>query len=323
MKKTGFALILCFALILSTGVYAVPQCVGIGTQNPANTLHLFKTENEGRGINIDAQGTLSNQQAALNLITLGDGTKSLGNINTKGWHLAARGNAFNAPAEQNDLILTYADGTVFTPRMYWDNTGNVGIGKDPLEKLDVAGTVKATRFMLSDGTVLGTGGTTTTAIPENLQVKSIIANSVTANGVAASDLRVTRHIDSNYALLGNADDGLYLNHFSNKPVVLASGGGEVFVGTSPSGYAETGAYGIYNMLPSKLNVAGGIAAIRLQLRGEIANPGLVGPASWFKLKDSDCDQDQERGTVRFVKNNVADRLCWCVKQSSEYYWTCM
>lgn len=56
-----------------------------------------------------------------------------------------------------------AAGNLFTATKHFtiNNQGRIGIGtgnNSLTEKLEVAGTVKATRFMLSDGTVLGTEG---------------------------------------------------------------------------------------------------------------------------------------------------------------------
>jgi hypothetical protein len=103
--------------------------VGIGTSSPASKLQIYNGGTNSRsGLSIDAQGTQNSQQAELNLFTLGDGTKDAVTAGTKGWHLAARGNAYVGAGEQNDLQLYSWNGSTATIRQYWDAAGNVGIG---------------------------------------------------------------------------------------------------------------------------------------------------------------------------------------------------
>jgi hypothetical protein len=117
--------------------------VGIGTASPAAKFHIYNGGGKPRiGINIDSQGTQGYQQAELNLFTLGDGTRDVVTAGTKGWHLAARGNAYAGATEQNDLQLYSWDGTAIAIRQYWDSAGNVGIGtSNPTAKLDVNGDI--------------------------------------------------------------------------------------------------------------------------------------------------------------------------------------
>lgn len=120
--------------------------VGVGTTSPATKVHVYNGGGNVRsGVSIDGQGTQGGQQAELNLFTLGDGTKDVVTAGTKGWHLAARGNAYVGTAEQNDLQLYSWDGTTIAIRQYWDSAGNVGIGTTtPSTKLHVVGDLTVT-----------------------------------------------------------------------------------------------------------------------------------------------------------------------------------
>ena len=101
----------------------------MGTTTPASKLHLYQGGlNLRTGISIDTAGTQASQQSELNLFTLGNGVKDVGVTGTRGWHLAARGNAYANPAEQNDLQLYSWNGSAINIRQYWDAAGNVGIG---------------------------------------------------------------------------------------------------------------------------------------------------------------------------------------------------
>ncbi|MDD5583864.1 MAG: hypothetical protein PHV55_02250 [Candidatus Omnitrophica bacterium] len=112
--------------------------VGIGTVMPAQKLHIYKG-----GMILDAGESTSSGQAALNMITEGDGEKDLNEASTKGWHLAARGAGYTGDAtQQNDFGLWFWNGTSWFSRMFIEhnNTGNMGIGTTtPRAKLHVAG----------------------------------------------------------------------------------------------------------------------------------------------------------------------------------------
>jgi hypothetical protein len=127
--------------------------LGIGTTNPVSRLHVYNSGSNARsGVSIDGQGTQSGQQAEINLFTLGDGTKDVATAGTKGWHLAARGNAYLGTPEQNDLQLYSWNGTDIVIRQYWDSNGNVGIGTtNPTNLLQInSGNAPATgQFRLS------------------------------------------------------------------------------------------------------------------------------------------------------------------------------
>lgn len=101
--------------------------VGLGTDDPAGILHLYRTTNTQRRLVIDAQGSSNLQTAVIDLITLGDGMKTVGDAATLGWHLTARGNAYTTAAQQNDFHITYWDGSTYTHVLLLDHTGNVHI----------------------------------------------------------------------------------------------------------------------------------------------------------------------------------------------------
>lgn len=117
--------------------------VGIGTTTPHSQLHMYNPGTYGAGITIDSPGTGGSQQAKVDFMTFGNGTKGTFQPGTKGWHLTARGNAYAAVAEQNDFGLFYWNGTSnYLVATYWDSlTGNVGLGTmNPTQKLSVVGT---------------------------------------------------------------------------------------------------------------------------------------------------------------------------------------
>ncbi|MDD5090884.1 MAG: hypothetical protein PHQ23_08205 [Candidatus Wallbacteria bacterium] len=125
------------------------NAVGIGTTTPVSGLVVYEPQDRPCAVTLDCKGTSSGQYGRIDMITAGDGTKWLGNAGTKGWHLAARGNAYTTAAEQNDLMLFYYDGASWNYRQHWDSAGNVGIGTSPSYKLDVAGDIKLTGVIVN------------------------------------------------------------------------------------------------------------------------------------------------------------------------------
>ena len=58
--------------------------VGVGTDRPAGLLHVYSTSDGPHAVNIDAQGAGANQQATINFVTLGDGSKTVLGAGTRG-----------------------------------------------------------------------------------------------------------------------------------------------------------------------------------------------------------------------------------------------
>jgi hypothetical protein len=138
--------------------------VGIGTTTPTARLHIYNGGTNSRaGLSIDGHGMQGSQQAEINLFTLGDGTKDAVTAGTKGWHFAARGNAYVGAVEQNDLQLYSWNGTTAAISQYWDAGGNVGIGtKTPATRLHVLGDSTVTGNLTVTETINGgtiNGGT--------------------------------------------------------------------------------------------------------------------------------------------------------------------
>ena len=137
--------------------------VGIGTTKPAEILHVY-----GGGLQIE---DISTSGAMLNLITKGDGSKGLNNLETKGWHLVARGEGYvGIPAQQNDLGLWFFNGTNSESRLFIEHdTGNVGIGTtSPNSTKGSGGYVDAKDVYLRDtGTWASEGGKVVQVVYQN------------------------------------------------------------------------------------------------------------------------------------------------------------
>jgi len=135
--------------------------VGIGTAAPAAKLEVSDSTDIGVVLQISTPGLEGYQQAVLNLATLSD-ANVVGSASNRGWHIAARGNAYETSAQQNDLGFYYWDGSVYNSRLYLDNAGNVGIGTTaPVSKLaiQVAPTASANYGLVSLGSGAWDGST--------------------------------------------------------------------------------------------------------------------------------------------------------------------
>lgn len=104
-------------------VVKVDGKVGIGTTAPVSPLHVASAGS--LDVTIGTEGDAAGEQAILNFVTKGQGP--IAAVNTKGWHIAARGDAWGS-GEANDLqFMSYA-GTSGTSVLALSDSGNVGIG---------------------------------------------------------------------------------------------------------------------------------------------------------------------------------------------------
>ena len=217
--------------------------VGIGTSSPAAKLQIYNRGTNSRsGISIDAQGTQAGQQAEINLFTLGDGAKDAVTAGTKGWHLAARGNAYAGTAEQNDLQLYFWNGTGVSIRQYWDAGGNVGIGTTATPSL-----LNLFRAGASPGA------------PADLITFSAPGNSGTAEFNVAQILADTNGADSNDSYL--AVNPINTNGTGYATGLIVKAGGNVGIGKTAPGY--------------KLDVNGEINATGLRINGTPVGTGTA------------------------------------------------
>jgi len=116
--------------------------LGAGTTTPAQTLHLYNPADTTNSLIIDCKGDSGAQQSTINLLTVGNGAADVGSGSTKGWTIFARGNACSVAAEQNDLGISFWNGSAYTSALWLDYTGKVGMGTtSPNEKLQVVGNI--------------------------------------------------------------------------------------------------------------------------------------------------------------------------------------
>ncbi|HEY4787474.1 MAG TPA: hypothetical protein VIH57_15555, partial [Bacteroidales bacterium] len=116
--------------------------VGIGTPQPSEKLDI--------GGNVRSSGVIYSIQDGYAQTYL------------KSWGLSGNGTIYVEPAASTDFIITDSWSKTGTFQVYFGKSifqsGNVGIGVDPTEKLEVAGTVKATRFVGDGSGLTGISG---------------------------------------------------------------------------------------------------------------------------------------------------------------------
>lgn len=127
--------------------------IGIGTSTPAGNATIYNPTNTATNLLIATPGTSSAQQATVDLMTRADASY-LGTAANRGWSLFARGNGFVTAQEQNDLGLSYWNGSTYVTPLWLDSiTGNVAIGTTtPSSALAVVGDVTT-----ASGGIVATG----------------------------------------------------------------------------------------------------------------------------------------------------------------------
>ncbi|RYG96159.1 MAG: hypothetical protein EON58_12665, partial [Alphaproteobacteria bacterium] len=110
---------------------------------------MASTSNATHAAVIDAVGTGTSQTADLHLMSLSNGSNTLGFAGTKGYAITTRGDAYSTAADQNDLVFLNANATAWREDFRIDSlTGRVGIGiSAPTSALQVNGVVTATGFI--------------------------------------------------------------------------------------------------------------------------------------------------------------------------------
>jgi hypothetical protein len=130
-------------------IYFIGNRVGIGTRNPLTRLHITGDEDVGDedlGFRVRGHGCLMIGRVSARNLVLDDN------------ELMARNDGKDSPlhlqADGGDLVVHYhQEGRDARRRFVIKHSGDVGIGvKNPVAKLDVAGTVRATVFLGNYGT---------------------------------------------------------------------------------------------------------------------------------------------------------------------------
>jgi hypothetical protein len=138
--------------------------IGIGTSTPGSPLEIYSNQNGVAQIAINNPSSGGSAQAAFSFYE-GATLKAKIGVNGSGNSSYVGGvNAFQIWNVQNAPVVV---GTNSAERMRIDANGTVGIGTstpNSLSKLDVNGQIRATSFVLSDGTPVGGGGGTITGV---------------------------------------------------------------------------------------------------------------------------------------------------------------
>jgi hypothetical protein len=101
--------------------------VGIGTASPGADLHIYNPTSNGK-FHVEGPSTY---QARFGMISKGNGASSLGGCcpDNRGWEFAARGDSYGAPSVNNDLVITFWNGTSWITALTLDSeTGKVIVG---------------------------------------------------------------------------------------------------------------------------------------------------------------------------------------------------
>jgi len=122
----------------------------IGTPTGVAHMHLHDPNS---AIFVISQPGTGNTISAIDLLSMGDGTKATGHATSKGWQILTRSDAYGAAQQQNDLLYYYWNGTSWLHSMSLDSlTGFVGVGTDsPQSMLHVASTGYAQFEKMSAG----------------------------------------------------------------------------------------------------------------------------------------------------------------------------
>ncbi|MBA89264.1 MAG: hypothetical protein CMJ43_01100 [Phyllobacteriaceae bacterium] len=127
-------------------IYSAGGSLGLGTDAPqGGTFHINGANGTANAaINLSISGTTTTQMSAIQFVTKSGNTPRLGQSDTNGWSLSARGDGLSIPQQQNDLIFYSYAGVTPKLVMAMDSVSqSVGIGTDdPEATLDVSGTVK-------------------------------------------------------------------------------------------------------------------------------------------------------------------------------------